>query len=140
MRRSEVATINANDLVSIHAPVWGATAGQPITALSIGFQSTHPCGVRQGVIGESANKFQFQSTHPCGVRPQHTQDSALPRLFQSTHPCGVRPPSFGMGWLASFNPRTRVGCDQPIGIVNGFFMFQSTHPCGVRQIAKRLIV
>ena len=77
-------------------------------------------------------------------------------MFQSTHPCGVRPPTSAPKspqkvsihapvWGAtghtpltpkaqnSFNPRTRVGCDN----LHGFFMsvnlFQSTHPCGVRQ-------
>ena len=33
-------------LVSIHAPVWGATMAFRHLALHFAFQSTHPCGVR----------------------------------------------------------------------------------------------
>ena len=33
-------------VVSIHAPVWGATAFRQFFFTSKGFQSTHPCGVR----------------------------------------------------------------------------------------------
>ena len=34
--------------------------------------------------------------------------------FQSTHPCGVRPSTYFISLNGfSFNPRTRVGCDNP---------------------------
>ena len=59
--------------------------------------------------------------------------------FQSTHPRGVRralergSPSCA----ASFNPRTRVGCDQaPPGPPDRRSRFQSTHPRGVRLVAQ----
>ena len=76
--------------------------------------------------------------------------------FQSTHPCGVRLPGLATCQYnpPSFNPRTRVGCDNglyktPItsdvsihapvwGATVSFLAaqtttrFQSTHPCGVR--------
>ena len=37
------------DDVSIHAPVWGATYVSRLLLDGVGFQSTHPCGVRQSV-------------------------------------------------------------------------------------------
>ena len=38
-------------MVSIHAPVWGATYIVTTEKRIIGFQSTHPCGVRQDLSG-----------------------------------------------------------------------------------------
>ena len=64
-----VETVLAGDDVSIHAPVWGATRDyQALQNIRL-FQSTHPCGVRQFLLGYH-------------------------------------------GYQASFNPRTRVGCDK----------------------------
>ena len=100
-------------LVSIHAPVWGANypldddnpdAGfNPRTRVGCEtswtapilltvFQSTHPCGVRNGGYWKKGHMAQFQSTHPCGVRML-----LLPHLASSER----------------FNPRTRVGCEAP---------------------------
>ena len=40
--------------------------------------------------------------------------------------------------MASFNPRTRVGCDVIVFVVIiDSRAFQSTHPCGVRQSAPQ---
>ena len=39
-------TVNLVLLISIHAPMWGATKVVSATLASILFQSTHPCGVR----------------------------------------------------------------------------------------------
>ena len=98
------------------------------------FQSTHPCGVRPALMILMANVAKFQSTHPCGVRPFTPPKKATPFGFQSTHPCGVRlcscyilskervsihAPVWGatkflflLRLINSFNPRTRVGCDE----------------------------
>ncbi len=105
--------------VSIHAPAWGAT--------------------RFG-ISDSDNDIQFQSTHPRGVRPTSGRRPGWLARFQSTHPRGVRrlmeptgftkvlvsihAPAWGATitdciqcWIQSrFNPRTRVGCDNPYRI------------------------
>ena len=54
--------------VSIHAPVWGATSRLDRLASILGFQSTHPCGVRRLIDEVVTGTHQFQSTHPCGVR------------------------------------------------------------------------
>ena len=37
-------------MVSIHAPVWGATRPMYVFILEMEFQSTHPCGVRLVVL------------------------------------------------------------------------------------------
>ena len=82
---------NADFLISIHAPGWGATQsgyhpdGQRI------FQSTHPGGVRHAFPCLAVGKTLFQSTHPGGVRRN---------LIRNT----IR--------KINFNPRTRVGCDR----------------------------
>ena len=57
------------ELVSIHAPVWGATLLSSMTRIKVTFQSTHPCGVRHINVFKIPDLFEFQSTHPCGVRP-----------------------------------------------------------------------
>ena len=78
------------EVISIHAPTWGATS--------------HNVLIRQ------ADKFQ--STHPRGVRPISESIEASVRLFQSTHPRGVRRLRIGNHATAlHFNPRTHVGCD-----------------------------
>ena len=55
--------------ISIHAPMWGATMQITSNKALIRFQSTHPCGVRLGIINDPTTAGIFQSTHPCGVRP-----------------------------------------------------------------------
>ena len=122
----------AKVMVSIHAPVWGATQPYNFKKGIAWFQSTHPCGVR--LITRPKCRAQ------CGFNPRtrvgcDTKQPAQcnPLKFQSTHPCGVR-----RFWLASpiaelcFNPRTRVGCDQWRAKARLLPVFQSTHPCGVR--------
>ena len=121
-------------VVSIHAPVWGATIDcchelnkacfNPRTRVGCDgvaliksckkwFQSTHPCGVRRSRSSFFAPLALFQSTHPCGVRRSRSSFFAPLALFQSTHPCGVRP-------TVHFKPSISA-------------LFQSTHPCGVRR-------
>ena len=100
------------------------------------FQSTHPRGVRRRRPVALVATDQFQSTHPRGVRlPKNRPNVSGRASFQSTHPRGVRrwsaphiatwhdvsihAPARGatparcslLRGLASFNPRTREGCD-----------------------------
>ena len=100
------------------------------------FQSTHPRGVRPRPFCASCTCCWFQSTHPRGVRlilellpfqlfivsihapawgatRQRLMLARTLSLLQSTHPRGVRHLSCRLmsGLSASFNPRTRVGCD-----------------------------
>ena len=77
--------------ISIHAPQWGATI----------------------TLSESAANFEFQSTHPSGVR-RH----GFPRLLWPSS-ISIHAPQWGAttrpaaeGFVAYFNPRTPVGCDQ----------------------------
>ena len=109
----------AGQVVSIHAPAWGATWEDFITG--------GPDGM-------------FQSTHPRGVRRESCQ------AIRTHHPVSIHAPAWGAtglhstGWRRrpGFNPRTRVGCDM-IALNNATQtqVFQSTHPRGVRLI-KRL--
>ncbi len=78
-------------VVSIHAPVRGAT----------------------GYLVKAAPELLFQSTRPCGARRLALGDLQVPVLFQSTRPCGARLMLFrrpAPGY-SSFNPRARAGRD-----------------------------
>ena len=54
--------------VSIHAPTRGATQYMAKTLSAMGFQSTHPHGVRLLSSNSLDVRDLFQSTHPHGVR------------------------------------------------------------------------
>ena len=57
------------DGVSIHAPVWGATADQALGGShTTEFQSTRPCGARHLPSRYGVVRHEFQSTRPCGAR------------------------------------------------------------------------
>ena len=122
--------------ISIHAPGWGATAGEAVVR-GAGVISIHAPG--WGATGEQAEDrpvlFQFQSTHPGGVRHLNPRLVRI-KLCISIHAPGwgatgsslrgSPPPAISIhapGWGATdvfgplsavwhhFNPRTRVGCD-----------------------------
>ena len=97
--------------VSIHAPVWGATLKTQQDHLGIGFQSTHPCGVRP---------YTYLAIRKSAVSIHAPVWGATGRTNRLNETC-------------SFNPRTRVGCDTLNFITYMRFLFQSTHPCGVRH-------
>ena len=138
----------AGQVVSIHAPAWGATTGHmpaiqdsPVSIHAPAWGATLACTckgfpacgfnprTRVGCDASSSTNLlqgeEFQSTHPRGVRPPLAQIIPQPLKFQSTHPRGVRLP----------NKEIK---EQEI-------QFQSTHPRGVRRhlvlsISQRLIV
>ena len=83
----------APDVVSIHAPTWGATSMTITKDQMFSFQSTHPRGVRPKSVEIGRFWYMFQSTHPRGVRRLRSAPCRL-------HPC--------------FNPRTHVGCDRAL--------------------------
>jgi len=58
-----------DQMVSIHAPVWGATACAPALMSDPTFQSTRPYGARRADGFMSAADKRFQSTRPYGARP-----------------------------------------------------------------------
>ena len=147
-------------LVSIHAPVWGAKMTMKPRRSTRKFQSTHPCGVRINDYPRTARKmvsihapvwganiksfalfgFSQVSIHAPVWGAKRGRDIFSPNLlFQSTHPCGVRIKLVKKSLSTlSFNPRTRVGCEENWG--NGSKQvnkFQSTHPCGVRRMSTK---
>ena len=125
------------------------------------FQFTHPGGVRPPLSFIFTDPPRFQFTHPGGVRLERTLLMALTLRFQFTHPGGVRRfEANDFGRLASFNSRTREGCDisHELGLRSacGFNsrtregcdvvaryvfdyvpLFQFTHPGGVRRAKGR---
>ena len=99
-------------LVSIHAPVWGATS-----------------------IDLSSYKMPlFQSTHPCGVRPPKDLEATDLRV-------SIHAPVWGATGELLNEIRTKTvsihapvwGATINIIFLTGFVVFQSTHPCGVRR-------
>ena len=106
------------------------------------FQSTHPRGVRRQVNHMNrTTPFKFQSTHPRGVRlSEHHRAGDVAHI-------SIHAPAWGATRVAplftrsmtDFNPRTRVGCDQPIPTTaRNLSLFQSTHPRGVRREQQEL--
>ena len=88
-----------NLLVSIHAPVWGATrlpCLAHILDLRFNPRTRVGCDVKN-VRGYLS--FMFQSTHPCGVRQTTQSANDCWIKFQSTHPCGVRHDELGVDAL-----------------------------------------
>ena len=106
-------------VVSIHAPARGATRlmWKPLR-LKNRFQSTLPRGVRpiQRLDGGQHSRV---SIHAPARGATSVRASAMPRA------------------CASFNPRTREGCDSPAAIsLSAMVAFQSTHPRGVRPAPR----
>ena len=86
----------------------------PLDIFDLGFQSTHPRGVRPAFPLANPSFHSFQSTHPRGVRP-----IAVPPWNPLGH-ISIHAPAWGATVTnevrrsipAYFNPRTRVGCDR----------------------------
>ena len=89
----DAGDVELRHLVSIHAPVWGATDGS----------------------GRLADPLKFQSTRPYGARHQFQLVMSIFEQFQSTRPYGARqtaPPRLLI--VLSFNPRARMGRDEEL--------------------------
>ena len=102
------------DLVSIHAPAWGATSRRvpdaPQTVVSIHAPAW-------GATGEQRRKTEVA----CCFNPR-TRVGCDAKVFRT------------LETSISFNPRTRVGCDKLLLMfIICLIEFQSTHPRGVRQ-------
>jgi len=103
--------------VSIHAPVWGATAIAREAGISIDVSIHAPVwGATRGG-GKYFSVAEFQSTRPYGARPRCPRKCMLTCPFQSTRPYGAR--RAGRPGMRSDNE------------------FQSTRPYGARQITSR---
>ena len=109
----QVGRIKNHQVISIHAPAWGATSGTPKPRLTSTFQSTHPRGVRPNCTIQSHTFSRFQSTHPRGVR-----QAAVPYQGHDLH-ISIHAPA----WGATFADRHTYTS----------MIFQSTHPRGVRR-------
>ena len=126
----------AMQLVSIHAPIWGATL---LTLLMvICFLSFNP-RTHMGCdsVSHIYNTMLFMvSIHApiWGATLTGSNLTVTIPWFQSTHPYGVR--LYGLtsdGVNLGFNPRTHMGCDfRTYHEIIFALMFQSTHPYGVR--------
>ena len=121
-------------LVSIHAPVWGATLIAIYSSMAPKFQSTHPCGVRHTCFVCVSTIFSFNPRTRVGcdlylpycepinlvsihapvwgatfhlmITPLLSKVSIHAPVWGATS-CVIR----GFMFINCFNPRTRVGCD-----------------------------
>ena len=100
-------------LVSIHAPTWGATSVCTLTRAETLFQSTHPHGVRQAVLGSSIGALNVSIHAP---------------TWGATY---IATPTKGSQGVSIHAPTW--GATQTDAAVGVEHVFQSTHPHGVRQ-------
>ena len=106
-------------LVSIHAPLRGATRARLSRLSPWKFQSTRPCGARLGFFYSQGQARCFNPRAPAGRDHPSIRPFTLQYRFQSTRPCGAR----------------RRGVD--INAAHG--QFQSTRPCGARQSSRKTL-
>jgi len=101
-------------LVSIRAPVRGATWSHNVSVVFQLFQSAHPCGVRQ-----ASELCSITGTDSFNPRTRAGCDSNLLVFITVCRTVSIRAPVRGATTLYnlersiqfSFNPRTRAGCD-----------------------------
>ena len=78
-------------LVSIHAPAWGATGCLLSSATTVReFQSTHPRGVRRTSLTTSSRTVMVSIHAPAWGATLEFAGHLAVLEFQSTHPRGVR--------------------------------------------------
>ena len=91
VRHTGLTISNYVEVISIHAPSWGATVGSgngcPDREISIHAPSW---GATSSMRTFPERKASFQSTHPRGVRLRILKNLTSHWIFQSTHPRGVR--------------------------------------------------
>ncbi len=122
-------------LVSIHAPVWGATERLREARMRPKFQSTRPCGARHEVTFTSAvcilcfnprarvgrdRNLCVCRRKTCCFNPRARVGRDLPHYWHCLH-------------AHCFNPRARVGRDLSASSQLLSDEFQSTRPCGARH-------
>ena len=137
--RRDAAHAYTETVISIHAPQWGATGYTARTPPGLGFQSTHPSGVRRGIatarrrvhnyfnprtpvgcdIGVRLQRFReldFNPRTPVGCDVRVAQEPLVEAI-------SIHAPQWGATGVAltaprrrwHFNPRTPVGCDRSRG-------------------------
>ena len=105
--------VDIGQLVSIHAPAWGAT---PCASLFRRLNSSFNPRARVGrdtlELMHAQVEAEFQSTRPRGARRNHPPDSAARSSFNPRARVGRDAPGSCAWWpTPSFNPRARVGRD-----------------------------
>ena len=135
--------------------MWGATIGNDLFAVVSQFQSTHPCGVRQvclrgladfkvsihaPVWGATIRNFKRFGSFNVSIHAPVWGATKKDGIQIIPISVSIHAPVWGATRhlalstrMASFNPRTRVGCDRSASRACCNFSFQSTHPCGVRR-------
>ena len=101
----------SGDVISIHAPAWGATQGNAARMVAYQFQSTLPHGERPDSRHSQDMSCYFNPRSRMGSDSRRWMDLRCAG-FQSTLPHGERHPSpirSTSTWY--FNPRSRMGSD-----------------------------
>ena len=121
--------------VSIHAPAWGATQSSTGLRCSVEFQSTRPRGARPREIRQYALGDRVSIHAPAwGATLDHVGLNDLGRVSIHAPAWGATPsPCPGSRSTGCFNPRARVGRDsKPSALSTSLMQFQSTRPRGAR--------
>ena len=127
----------AHDVVSIHAPAWGATRPQGGPGVA-GWVSIHaPAWGATLPQDRLTHGLSHVSIHApaWGATRQYFDQKVLHNVVSIHAPAwgATGLPRTVCGLQSSFNPRTRVGCDPAASVPwSGTGPFQSTHPRGVR--------
>ena len=140
-RNAEIISKTA-DLVSIHAPAWGATRPakdwprkRRVSIPAPAWGATFGVGglSRAGIVSIHAPAWGATGHMAGGVQQQAVSIHA-PAWGATIKPT-IKTPN-----KISFNPRTRVGCDKTqMYRLRPGEGFQSTHPRGVRHLSCRLM-
>ena len=148
------------ELVSIHAPAWGATGFSSFFSWSLLFQPTLPHGERQSTRSPKTTSGWFQPTLPHGERLL-THDATLRAKIVSIHAptwgatawrsafvermmVSIHAPAWRatirlglQGESACFNPRSHTGSDTArLQYLSRVCRFQSTLPHGERRLQR----
>ena len=114
--------------VSTHAPARGATRYSPDDVITVGVSTHAPA--RGATVGSPLLEIlPCVSTHaPARGATSQGCDSPHALRFQPTHPHGVRHRATSYRReTASFNPRTRTGCDECLAVMARIIAYVSTH-------------
>jgi len=108
----------AGELVSIHAPVRGAT--RTLLYVSMRITSFNPrtrAGCDHQLEANNIPYIKFQSTHPCGVRPKQMAGVGIVKVVSIHAPVRGATSNCCRAFTKRhcFNPRTRAGCDLVVG-------------------------
>ena len=105
------------NMVSIHAPTWGATPPSKFAPAPIAVSIHAPTWGATTNLRHYYDNVLVSIHAPTWGATLHDIEQIEQQEFQSTHPHGVRPSiCFIKRRRRGFNPRTHMGCDQDKGI------------------------